>query len=116
MKLRIITAAVAVAGGAFGAGHLTSQVTSSNGSAPHLCIPTTPAERAGKFCWGDPVSDMAYVLVYEGLSYTQAFCVADADAEDARFTGQFQLLYGAALDGNPAAAEGALLSSSGECG
>ena len=35
---------------------------------------------------------------------------------EARFTGQFQLLYGAALDGNPAAAEGALLSSSGECG
>jgi hypothetical protein len=80
---------------------------------PHLCIPTTPAEEAGKFCWGDPVSDMAYVLVHEGLSYTQAFCVADTDADDARFAGQFQLLLGAVEDGNPAAAE--RFVPSGEC-
>jgi hypothetical protein len=53
MKLRIITAAAALTAGAFGAGHLTSQVTSSSGAAPHLCTPTKPAEKAGKFCWGD---------------------------------------------------------------
>jgi len=115
MKLTIIAAGVAIAG-AYAVGHLTTRVTGSTGAPPHLCIETIAAQHAGLSCWGDPVSQMAWALEHEGLSVSTAFCVADTDAGDARFAGQFQLWLGAALDGDPHAAEGTLLGSSGACG